>query len=322
MLAASGAIAAEQNPPVPVWTGLQEIRLFTPVELAGSAPTYSWQYYAYGGPYSYFDGTSGTFAATGGVVGSFIGESEYLYFNIIADPGSITLDYSVTNRAPGAWSPSALSLPPTIYNGIAFDLLSGPEITSVTIDPVTNMIGFDASRISFTATQIQVDWVELPFDNGTVVKLNVSTEVAVEVDIKPGSFPNIVNLRALGVVPVAILGSAGFDVTTLDVTTLRFGPAEVAPFHDLFDPATYQDHLEDVNLDGYVDLMTHYETRATGIDCDTTEVALIGRTLSGQSVRGTDSIEPIGCGYPVRPVESNEPIREIRRGTTVGIAPR
>jgi len=37
------------------------------------------------------------------------------------------------------------------------------------------MVGFDSSRISFTGTQIQVDWPMLGFDEGTVVKLDVST---------------------------------------------------------------------------------------------------------------------------------------------------
>ena len=137
--------------------------------------TYSWQYYAFGGPYVYSGGqTSGTFTPTGGVVGTFVGGSSQLYFDIIADATSITFDYSITNRGSASWSDSVLSLSPTIYNGIAFDLVSGPAITSVTIDPATNMVGFDASRISFTNSEIQVDWQLLPFDTSTIVKLNIN----------------------------------------------------------------------------------------------------------------------------------------------------
>src|SRR2546421_10340592 len=52
-------------------------------------------------------------------------------------------------------------------------MVSGPAFTSLTIDPSTNMAGFDASRISFTSSQIQVDWQNLPFNSGTLVKLNL-----------------------------------------------------------------------------------------------------------------------------------------------------
>src|SRR4030042_5245628 len=40
-------------------------------------------------------------------------------------------------------------------------------------------------------------------------------DVAVAVDIKPGSCPNPMNVKSRGVLPVAILGTAEFDVTTI-----------------------------------------------------------------------------------------------------------
>jgi len=140
--------------------------------------TLGWQYYSYGGVYTYPGGTtSGTFVDNGSVGGTFIGGTSYLYFNIIADATSITFDYSIESFGPGGttWSPSALSLTPTIYNGIAINLLAGPSFTSLTIDPATNMAGFNASDISFTADQIQVNWANLPFDASTIVKLDVGS---------------------------------------------------------------------------------------------------------------------------------------------------
>ncbi len=64
-----------------------------------------------------------------------------------------------------------------------------------------------------------------------------SAQVAVDIDIKPGSDPNSINLKSKGVIPVAILGSAIFDVTYVDVTTLVFAGA--SPAHDLNDPLVY-----------------------------------------------------------------------------------
>jgi Peptidase_C39 like family len=146
--------------------------------ITSASPTMSWQYYAFGGPFTFGGGqTSGTFVANGGVGGTFVGGSFQLYFNIIADSTSITFDYSTYNGIGGSapsWSASDVSLPPTIHNGLAINALSGLTIHSVKIDPATNMVGFDPSRISFTSSQIQVDWQNLPFNTGTIVKLDIN----------------------------------------------------------------------------------------------------------------------------------------------------
>ncbi len=127
--------------------------------------TLSWQYY-FGG--SAFTGAT-TFTDNGGSGGNFSG-----YFDIIADDTSVTFDYSKFTGGSTSWSASGLSLSPTIFNGIAVNVVSGPAITSLTINPSTNLVGFDNSRISFTANQIQVDWQTLAFSNATLVKLNLT----------------------------------------------------------------------------------------------------------------------------------------------------
>jgi hypothetical protein len=144
------------------------------------------------------------------------------------------------------------------------------------------------------------------------------------IDIKPGTTPNVVNLYALGVLPVAILGSAGFDVTSIDVATVRFGPAAAAPAHDLLDPETYLDHLQDVNADGFLDLMTHFRIQALGLNCDMTEAELTAITTAGLELRATDSISPTcrpaGRRTPLKADESPRP--KHAEGTTIGIAPK
>jgi hypothetical protein len=141
-------------------------------DLMGS--TLSWQYYANAGAYSQSGGiTNGSFTVNGGIGGTFIGNTGPYYFNIIADGSSITFDYSIATAA--TWTASSLSLGPTIYNGIAIDMVSGPAFTSVTIDSATNMVGFDTSSFSFTSSQIQVDWANLSFGPDTIVKLDINT---------------------------------------------------------------------------------------------------------------------------------------------------
>jgi hypothetical protein len=49
----------------------------------------------------------------------------------------------------------------------------------------------------------------------------VECVIDVDIDIKPGSCPNPLNLRSRGVLPVAILGSAEFDVSDIDAASVR-----------------------------------------------------------------------------------------------------
>jgi hypothetical protein len=112
----------------------------------------------------------------------------------------------------------------------------------------------------------------------------------VEIDIKPGGGPNPIKLSNKGVIPVAVLASDSFDVTDVDVTTLEFGPSGGNPAHDLTNPTVYADHLQDVNGDGFTDLVSHYRTQGTGISGGDTEACLTGQITGGVSIRGCDSV--------------------------------
>lgn len=51
--------------------------------------------------------------------------------------------------------------------------------------------------------------------------------ITVTIDIKPGSYPNSINLGSNGNVPVAIFSTEDFDATTVDPLTITLAGAEV-----------------------------------------------------------------------------------------------
>jgi len=110
----------------------------------------------------------------------------------------------------------------------------------------------------------------------------------VSIDIKPGSFPNSINPHSKGRIPVAILTTDSFDATTVDPSTVLFGPTgtEAAPVQFAF---------ADVDGDGDLDIILHFNTQQTGIACGDTFTSLTGETFSGVEIQGSDSIVTVGC---------------------------
>jgi hypothetical protein len=110
--------------------------------------------------------------------------------------------------------------------------------------------------------------------------------VAAVIDIKPGSLPNSINPRSRGVVSVAILTTAGFDAMMVDPASAGFGPNQAGPVHVGF---------EDVDSDGYLDMVLHFRIQETGIQCGDTSAGLTGQTLDGAAFEASDSVKTAGC---------------------------
>jgi len=109
----------------------------------------------------------------------------------------------------------------------------------------------------------------------------------VEIDIKPGSSQNTINLGSAGVVPVAILSSSEFDATSVDPETITLAGAPVQRVGKNNKPLC---HAADVNLDGLLDLFCQVVTAQLNLQPGDTTAVLEGQTFDATPIRGEDSI--------------------------------
>jgi hypothetical protein len=124
--------------------------------------------------------------------------------------------------------------------------------------------------------------------SATGAQFTSTATTQVIIDIKPGSDPNSINPKSKGVIPVAIITTDTFDATTVDPLSVKFGPNGAKEAHN-------RGHIEDVDGDGDDDMVLHFRTQETGIQCGDTEAELTGTTVDGQQVEGSDSIQTVGC---------------------------
>jgi hypothetical protein len=77
--------------------------------------------------------------------------------------------------------------------------------------------------------------------------------------IMPGDL-NYINLKSKGSVPVALLSDANLDATKMDMATITLGDEKDEDTHiAMKNNGTYQASFEDVNGDGLLDLMMHFD---------------------------------------------------------------
>ena len=112
----------------------------------------------------------------------------------------------------------------------------------------------------------------------------------VEIDIRPGQYPNPINLKSRGLVPVALFGSAEFDVSTVDTSTVQLGKMD----HEAPGAPAVRFVFEDINDDGYQDILFFFRASQTGLEPGDTMACLHGMTLDGTHFCGHDQVVVIG----------------------------
>ena len=121
--------------------------------------------------------------------------------------------------------------------------------------------------------------------------------LVVSIDIKPGSFPNSINLSSGGATPVAILGSADFDVNNVDLDTLSLGTEGIKTVgkHDkqlcnIDDVSGDFTAYPEGEPDGYQDLICHFITISIVPEEGGTTTTLKGTLTDGVPFEGVDLV--------------------------------
>ena len=130
--------------------------------------------------------------------------------------------------------------------------------------------------------------------------------IEVDVDIKPGSCPNVVNPRSNGVLPVAILGTVNVDVADINPETIRLGRDGYAE-----SIAALKWHVEDVGTpnpagdcqcwtvpgDRRPDLIVHFSARdaveklgLSSEEGNTVSLVIRAELKNGTELSGTDCV--------------------------------
>lgn len=163
----------------------------------------------------------------------------------------------------------------------------GDGSTGTGVDPIHTYAAAGIYDVSLTVTDSG------GLSDTAMTHIDVFTNQPVVVDIKPGSYPNSINLKDQGVLPVAILGIS-IDVSTIDlskpiilggtVVTSR-GPAKAPKLAVSF---------EDVDGDGLMDLVAFFRVQdlvtSGALDETTTELMLEAETTGGVPIQGTDTV--------------------------------
>lgn len=197
-----------------------------------------------------------------------------------------------------------MTLTPAVF-AVGFELLtnsSAMETVKLTFaDGMTEIVSpyvlrTDPNRFQFVGfrslkpiAKVRIDTTNGAVQNEGIVAVKTAEFYKVLIDIKPCSFPNSINLKSKGVIPVAILSTHQFDATKVDPPTVRL--AGVPPLKWSYENACW----ECGHADGFRDIVLHFDTEALAAAISAlpglpARLELTGFTMSKVPIRGSDSV--------------------------------
>ena len=181
-----------------------------------------------------------------------------------------------------------------------------PEVCTAVFDPVCGIAG-EFGPLT------QGDWVfesSYPITLPCYIEFHVGPglPLTLNIDIRPTSCPNPLNLDSRGVLPVAVLGSEGFEVDTIDTASVRLAGASPirSSYEDVAPPPSDSSDCQCTTEgpDGYIDLNLKFKTEQIVelllsthpqlVDGDVLVLTLTGVLNDATPVEGADCVTVVG----------------------------
>jgi len=115
----------------------------------------------------------------------------------------------------------------------------------------------------------------------------------VNIDIKPGSYPNRINLTSRGLVAVAVLTTQDFDASRFTPEMAHLSDSSIAMTNGCAGASAVRWRLEDVNQDGQLDQVFFFRTQDLNLTANSTAATLMAHgsyTSTVIHIMGTDSV--------------------------------
>ncbi len=124
--------------------------------------------------------------------------------------------------------------------------------------------------------------IDAIYKAGSNGKCKEATNISIKIK------PKNINPKSKELIEVTILSTSTFRANAIDLASIRFGKTgtEASFIHPV---------LKDIDKDGDIDMLLHFKTQDTAIVCGDVTAWLKGKTSGGQSIKGSYSINTVGC---------------------------
>ena len=115
----------------------------------------------------------------------------------------------------------------------------------------------------------------------------------VTIDIRPGGYPNRINLSSMGLVAVAVLSTPDFDASQFIPEMAHLSDAAIAMTNGCSGAMAVRWTWDDVNRDGLADLVFFFRIQDLDLTPSSTAATLMSHGAYGSStilIMGTDSV--------------------------------
>ena len=126
---------------------------------------------------------------------------------------------------------------------------------------------------------------------GTFSMVASAADRAVEIDVLPRQKHNRLRLGSRQPVQVVLFGSEDLDVSDIDRSSLRLGPAQGEPITRSGRSIVFR--RLDINRDGHRDLFAVFKLSELGVAYGDTELCLSAETRSSATLEGCDTIDTL-----------------------------